>query len=95
MPVTAPSDAYPTLSAADLSVLESFGVRRTIDVGDVLYQPGDFAPSFFAVVSGAVTVTNVQDGHVITVHGSGQFTGELSILAGQRVYVAARVSAPG
>ena len=90
-------DAFPTLTAADLAVVESFGTRTTMDVGDVLFHSGDTSYSFFAIVSGAVAIINDTDGvdEVVTEHGPGRFLGELNLLTGQRVYLTARVSARG
>src|SRR5262245_60433425 len=90
-------DPYPTLTTAELAVVESFGSRREIRVGELLYHSGDVANSFFAVVSGLVTIVNDASGNeeIVTEHGPGRFLGELSLLAGQRVYVTARVTAAG
>jgi thioredoxin reductase (NADPH) len=90
-------DPYPTLTTAELAVVESFGSRRAIRVGELLYHSGDVANSFFAVVSGLVTIVNDASGNeeIVTEHGPGRFLGELSLLTGQRVYVTARVTAAG
>jgi thioredoxin reductase (NADPH) len=90
-------DAFPTFTAAELSTVESFGSRKTMSVGDVLFHSGDASYSFFAIVSGAVEIINDTDGidEVVTEHGPGRFVGELNLLTGQRVYLTARVSAAG
>jgi len=90
-------DAFPTLTAADQTVLETFGTRRPIAVGDVLFKTGDASYEFYALVSGAVQIINETDGHeeVIAEHGAGKIIGELNLLTGQRVYLTARVSAAG
>jgi thioredoxin reductase (NADPH) len=93
----ADDDAFPTLTSAELAVVESFGARTTVDVGDVLYRSGDASYSFYAIVSGAVAIINDTDGidQVVTEHGPGRFLGELNLLTGQRVYLTARVLAAG
>ena len=93
----ADDDAFPTLSDADLAALDTFGVRRRVEVGDVLFRTGDVSYDFYAIVTGAVQIINETDhaDDVITEHGAGRFLGELNLLTGQRVYLTARVSAAG
>ena len=93
----ASDEAFPTLTPDDLGVLESFGVRRTIAVGDVLFRNGDPSYDFYAIVHGGVEIINDTDGDdaIITEHSDGRFLGELNLLTGQRVYLTARVSRAG
>jgi thioredoxin reductase (NADPH) len=93
----ADDDAFPTLTPADLATLESFGERRRVDVGDVLFHSGDPTYDFFASISATVQIVNDTDGgtDVVTEHGPGRFLGELNLLTGQRVYLTARVSQAG
>jgi thioredoxin reductase (NADPH) len=90
-------DAFPTLTADDLTLLESFGTRRSVEVGDVLFRAGDDTYDFFAVVSGVVQIINDTDSteEVVTEHGPGRFLGKINLLTGQRVYLTARVSVAG
>ena len=90
-------DAFPTLTDDDLALLESYGTRRSVQVGEVLFRAGDDTYDFFAVVSGAVQIINDTDSveQVVTEHGAGRFLGEINLLTGQRVYLTARVSVAG
>lgn len=90
-------EAFPTLTSDDLLALESYGARRSVAVGDVLFRNGDPSYDFYAIVRGAVEIINDTDGDetVITEHGDGRFLGELNLLTGQRVYLTARVSRAG
>jgi thioredoxin reductase (NADPH) len=93
----ADDDAFPRLTSDDLAVLESFGTRRRVEVGDLLFHTGDASYDFFATTTATVQIINETDGidQVITEHGPARFLGELNLLTGQRVYLTARVSAAG
>jgi CRP-like cAMP-binding protein len=49
-------DAFPTLSATELALLEDHGARRSIAVGDYLFHQGDQTNEFYVVLSGAVEI---------------------------------------
>jgi thioredoxin reductase (NADPH) len=80
-----------------LALLETFGTRRTVSQGEVLFADGDETYSFFVVMSGAVDIIGNFDGEdeLIVQHGPGRFIGELNLLTGQRVYLTARVAVAG
>jgi thioredoxin reductase (NADPH) len=97
---TSPTDdtvAFPTLDGANLALLETLGTQRPMTVGEYLYQEGDTTYDFYALRSGAVEIVVGSNGaeRLIVRHGPGNFLGELNLLTGQRVYVSARVVAPG
>ncbi len=80
-----------------LALLATFGRRRRVAVGDVLFADGDETYNFYVVMSGAVDIVGHFDGEddVIVQHGPGRFVGELNLLTGQRVYLTARVAKAG
>ena len=81
--------AFPTLTDADMAVMDELGTRRPIAVGDYLFREGDVTYDFYVVVSGAIEVL-ADDGtgeHVVAEHGPGKFLGELNLLTGIRVFV--------
>ena len=57
-------------------------MTRIVREGEVLYEPGEFGTSFFAVVSGEVTA-QTSDGAGTTTLGYGEFFGEMSLLSGR------------
>jgi thioredoxin reductase (NADPH) len=65
--------------------------------GEVLYEQGDSAASFFVVVSGELEVVRPSGAleTLVTVHGSGQFTGEVGTLSGRRTLFRVRATEPG
>jgi thioredoxin reductase (NADPH) len=92
-------DAFPTLDAGDLAVLDDLGSREPVVAGQYLYRAGDRSYDLFAVTAGAVDIV-VEDDRAdgersITQHGPGRFLGELNLLTGQRVFVSARVAEDG
>ena len=89
--------AFPTLTDADMAVMDELGTRRPIAVGDYLFREGDVTYDFYVVVSGAIEVL-ADDGtgeHVVAEHGPGKFLGELNLLTGMRVFVSTRVVEAG
>jgi thioredoxin reductase (NADPH) len=90
-------EAFPTLSAAELALIEEHGTRRPAAVGEYLYHQGDQTSDFYVVLSGAVEIVLHADkaDRVITRHLAGGFLGELNLITGLRLFVSARVEEPG
>ena len=85
--------AFPTLTDADMAVMDKLGTRRPMAAGEYLYREGDVTYDFIVVVSGAIDMV-VSDGageQLVAQHGRGRFLGELNMLTGMRVFVSARV----
>jgi thioredoxin reductase (NADPH) len=91
------SVAFPTLTAADMAVMEGLGTRRPMTAGEYLYREGDATYDFMVLVSGAVEViaNSGQEEQIVVQHGPGRFLGELNMLSGLRVFVSARVAESG
>ena len=93
------SAATPRLSAEQLARLRAYGGAQTVDVGDVLYGPGD--ATYDLVVLEDATVEIVQPATLdapeesLVRFGPGSFLGELNLLTGQAVYLIARVVEAG
>jgi thioredoxin reductase (NADPH) len=89
--------AFPTLTDADLAVLDELGTRRPVAAGEYLFREGDVTYDFHVVVSGAIEIVT-HDGtqeQIVAEHGPGRFIGELNLLTGMRVFVSARAVEPG
>ena len=65
--------------------------------GEVLVEQGDSAVPFFVVVSGELEVVRPSGAAetLVTVHGPGQFTGEVNTLSGRRALFRLRAAKPG
>src|SRR3954454_16240030 len=79
------------LSASQVAKLAELGEERTAGVGDVLYRVGDQRYPFIAILEGEVAIVDAA-GQEIVRHGPSRFLGELNLLAGQSVFVAAVVT---
>ena len=92
------TQTFPVLTAAQIDRLRHSSKIRPVQPGDILFRPGDTAVSFFVVLSGKMEI--VQPGlsgteRLITYHSPGEFTGEVSMISGQRCLVLGRVTEPG
>lgn len=88
---------FPVLTMAQLGRVCASGKRRKVEVGEVLFQPGDTIMSFFAVLSGRMEIVlpGLNGERIITTHGPSEFTGEVNMISGQRCLVLGRVTEPG
>jgi thioredoxin reductase (NADPH) len=55
-------DAFPTLDAADLVVLDDLGYREPVAAGDHLYRAGDLTYDLFVVTAGLVEILAEEGG---------------------------------
>jgi thioredoxin reductase (NADPH) len=88
---------FPKLTPAQIRRIAGRGHMRTMERGEVLYEQGDRAAPFFVVVSGELEVVRplVPVETLVTVHGPGQFTGEVGTLSGHRTLFRVRSTKPG
>ncbi len=88
---------FPHLTPAQVARVAALGERRQVPPGEVLFEQGDQNNQFLVVVSGSIEVVQPLDGHEvpITVHDSGEFTGEINMLSGRRSQVRGRMREAG
>jgi thioredoxin reductase (NADPH) len=88
---------FPKLTPAQIRRIAARGHMRAMERGEVLYEQGDRAAPFFVVVSGELEVVRplVPVETLVTVHGPGQFTGEVGTLSGHRTLFRVRSTKPG
>jgi thioredoxin reductase (NADPH) len=88
---------FPKLTPTQISRITAHGHMRSVQSGEVLIEQGDTSVPFFVVISGEVEIVRPFGAHetLVTVHGSGEFTGEVNMLSGRRSLVRARVIKPG
>ena len=90
--------AFPTLTDADMAVMDELGTRRPMTAGEYLYREGDATYDFMVVVSGTVEV--IANGGTAKSRSSsttGRATSSASSTCspGMRVFVSARVAEAG
>jgi thioredoxin reductase (NADPH) len=88
---------FPTLTPAQIHRIALHGHMRTMQRGQVIVEQGDRNVPFFVVVSGEVEIVRPSGGveTLITIHGPGQFTGEVNALSGHRALFRARATKQG
>jgi len=88
---------FPTLTPAQIGRIQPHGRIRTIQRGDLLIEQGDNSVPFFVVIKGELEILRPfgTNETLVTVHSSGQFTGEVNTLSGRRSLFRVRVTKPG
>jgi thioredoxin reductase (NADPH) len=88
---------FPKLTPVQISRIELHGHIRSVQSGEVLIEQGDRSVPFFVVITGEVEILRPLGDRetLVTVHGPGEFTGEVNMLSGRRSLVRARVTKPG
>src|SRR5919199_34520 len=83
---------FPKLTPAQISRIAGHGHIRSVQSGEVLIEQGDTSVPFFVVVTGEVEIVRPFGSHetLVTIHGSGEFTGEVNMLSGRRSLFRAR-----
>ena len=87
---------FPKLTPAQISRIAAHGHIRSVQSGEVLIEQGDKSVPFFVVTTGEVEIIRPCGARetLVTVHGSGEFTGEVNMLSGRRSLVRARAIKP-
>jgi thioredoxin reductase (NADPH) len=88
---------FPILNDSQIARIRSAAKIRYVMPGDILFEPGDTAIPFFVMLSGSMEILQTElDGEKqVATHGPGEFTGELTMISGQRSLVRGRVTESG
>jgi thioredoxin reductase (NADPH) len=88
---------FPKLTPAQIDRIAAHGRTRSVQPGEVLIEQGDTSVPFFVVITGEVEIVRPFGAYetLVTVHGPGEFTGEVNMLSGRRSLVRARATKPG
>jgi thioredoxin reductase (NADPH) len=88
---------FPKLTPAQISRIAAHGQIHSVQPGKVLIEQGDTSVPFFVAITGEVEILRPLGARetLVTVHGPGEFTGEVNMLSGRRSLVRARVTKPG
>ena len=91
------TQTFPTLNQEQIDRIRPLGRVREVAKGEILFQPNDNSVPFFVLLSGRMEI--VQPGldgeRPIAAHGPGEFTGEMSMISGQKCLVRGRVTEAG
>ena len=89
---------YPVLTPDQIERITYLGHVRKVAKGDILYRPDDVGVPFYILLSGSMEIihSGVDGEHLITTYTRpGQFSGEITMITGQRCLVLARVTESG
>src|ERR671913_395020 len=88
---------FPKLTPEQIHRTAAYGRTRSVQPGEVLIEQGDTSVPFFVVITGEVEIVRPFGDRetLITVHGYGEFTGEVNMLSGRRSFFRARATKPG
>ena len=91
------TQAFPVLTAAQIGRLRPSGKLRKLELGEILFQPGDTDVPFFVLLSGSMEIVqpDLTGERSVATHGPGEFTGEITMISGQRCLVCGRVTEAG
>jgi thioredoxin reductase (NADPH) len=87
----------PALTPAQIDRIRAGAKQRNVVPGEILFSPGDIGVPFFVFLSGSMEIVqeSVMGERLITEHHAGGFTGELSMISGQKCLVLGRVTEAG
>lgn len=91
------TQAFPTLTPAQIERVRQIAKVRKVHASEVLFEPGDTNVPFFVLLSGAmeILVPGLNGERSLVSHGPGSFTGELTMISGRKCLVRGRVTEPG
>jgi thioredoxin reductase (NADPH) len=74
---------FPVLTAGEVARVAAFGVEKTFEDGQLLFEQGDRDAPFYVILEGELEIVHPRGKleEPITVHGAREFTGEVSLLA--------------
>jgi len=91
------TQAFPVLTAAQISRIRALSNMRRVGTGEILFEPGDRNVPFFVLLSGSMEIVqpDLTGERLIATHAAGEFTGEMTMISGHRCLVRGRVTEPG
>ncbi len=90
-------EAFPVLTASQISRIRPLSKLRKVQTGEILFEPGDTGVPFFILLSGGMEIVQLglQGESIVVRYEPGQFSGEVSMLTGRRSITRGRVTADG
>jgi len=91
------TQAFPILTETQIARLRPASKLRKVKPGDILFQPDDTEVPFFVLLSGSMEIVqpDLKGERLIATHSPGGFTGEITMISGQRCLVRGRVTGAG
>jgi len=91
------TQTFPTLTQEQIDRIRPLGRVRKVAAGEILFEPNDTAVPFFVLLSGRMEIVQpgLDDERPVAAHDPGEFTGEMSMISGQKCLVRGRVTEAG
>jgi thioredoxin reductase (NADPH) len=91
------AQAFPVLTPAQIARIRSHANLRTVQVGEILFEPGRLDMSCFVLLSGKLDIAmpSLSADQVFVTYGPGQFSGEVVLISGARALSRGRVAEAG
>ena len=91
------AQAFPVLTPAQIDRIRPYGIARTVQAGEILFELGEMGIPCFVVLSGKleIIVTRLSGEQVLVTHGPGGFSGEMVLISGARSLSRGRVAESG
>ncbi|MGA7399097.1 MAG: FAD-dependent oxidoreductase [Candidatus Sulfotelmatobacter sp.] len=90
-------EAFPVLTEEQINRIRPLAKIRKVDVGDILFEPGQSDIPFFVLLSGSMEIVQPElrgESPIVNLE-AGEFTGEITMISGRRCLVRGRVTAAG
>ena len=90
-------EAFPVLTPAQIARIRPHASVRSVQAGEVLFEPGKSGMSCFVVLTGKldIAMAGLSGEQVFVTYGPGQFSGEVVLISGARALARGRVAEPG
>jgi thioredoxin reductase (NADPH) len=91
------AEAFPVLTPAQISRIRPYGNVRSVQAGEVLFEPGKLGMPCFVVLTGKldIALSGLSGEQVFVTYGPGQFSGEVVLISGARALSRGRVAESG
>ena len=88
------TQAFPVLTASQIARIRPLSKSRMVVPGETLFEPNDTGVPFFVLLSGSMEIVqpDLSGERPIATHGPGEFTGEITMISGQRCLARGRVT---
>ena len=83
---------FPRLTPTQIARLLPVGRRRRFEPGEVIYERGSAKRAFYVLLEGRVEIASPSrvEEERVTIHETGEFTGEVDMISGRQSLVRAR-----
>lgn len=91
------AEAFPVLTPAQIARIRSHANVRSVQAGEVLFEPGKLGMSCFVLISGKLDIAmpRLSGEQVFVTYGPGQFSGEVVLISGARALARGQVAESG